>query len=240
MPDILPANSVGALGYAAAALLLTTLAILLLTTWRGRLQGGLLLAAVVANALWAVVLAAQAQWQSLPVELVWAAEAARMLAWLLFLMRMLQLLQTSDKEQLRALRWSIVFASLLLMLPFEGMLLAVLPGYGGAIGNVRLIGLVILMVAGLFLVEQIYRNTPWQHRWGSSFYALGSGRCSPTISIFLPMPCCSVESTAACYSPAALSMRSLSRSLPFRWRGIRNGRSIYRCRAPSLCIRRHW
>ena len=175
MPDILPANSVGALGYAAAALLLTILAILLLTTWRGRLQGGLLLAAVVANALWAVVLAAQAQWHSLPVELVWAAEAARMLAWLLFLMRMLQLLQASGKEQLRALRWSIVFASLLLMLPFEGMLLAVLPGYGVAIGNVRLIGLVLLMVAGLFLVEQIYRNTPWQHRWGIKFLCFGLG-----------------------------------------------------------------
>jgi putative PEP-CTERM system histidine kinase len=175
MPEILPATSVGALGYAAAALLLAALAILLLTTWRGRLQGGLLLAAVLANALWAGFLGAQAQWHSLPVELVWAVEAGRMLAWLLFLIRMLQLLQAGETGQLRALRWSIVFASLLLMLPFEDMLLAFLPDYGGAIGNARLIGLVMLMVAGLFLIEQIYRNTPWQHRWGIKFLCFGLG-----------------------------------------------------------------
>ncbi len=172
---MLAPNTIGALGYTLAAVLMAALGALLLTSWRGRLQGGLLLAAVAANVCWAGLLAAQAQWQNIPIEVIWAAESLRMLAWLLFLLRLLDRMQPQAGERLRLLRWGLVGVCLILILPFEASLRMLLPVVADQVGSLRLIGLVVLMVTGLFLVEQIYRNTPWQHRWGIKFLCFGLG-----------------------------------------------------------------
>ena len=172
---MLAPNTIGALGYTLAAVLMAALGALLLTSWRGRLQGGLLLAAVAANVCWAGLLAAQAQWQNIPIEVIWAAESLRMLAWLLFLLRLLDRMQPQAGERLRLLRWGLVGVCLILTLPFEASLRTLLPALADQVGSLRLIGLVVLMVTGLFLVEQIYRNTPWQHRWGIKFLCFGLG-----------------------------------------------------------------
>jgi len=168
-------TTIGAAGYLLAALLLTGLCALLLTSWRGRLQGGLLLFAVIATILWSALLGAQVLWQGIPVALIWAAESLRMLAWLLFLMRLLAMLQPGLQAKTRLLRWGVIVVSAILMLPFEEHLRGLIPAAGEQVGNLRLIGLVIFMVTGLFLVEQIYRNTPWQHRWGIKFLCFGLG-----------------------------------------------------------------
>lgn len=173
---MLASNSLGALGYVLAALLTAILGALLLTTWRGRLQGGLLLGGVSANTIWAAMLAVQTQWHTIPAEAVWAAEALRMLAWLIFLLRLLNLLRYGSEGNLRLLRLGVVIGCIVLMLPFEMQLHHLLPvAASDHIGSLRLIGLVVLMVTGLFLVEQIYRTTPWQHRWGIKFLCFGLG-----------------------------------------------------------------
>ncbi|MGB5833307.1 MAG: PEP-CTERM system histidine kinase PrsK, partial [Thiohalocapsa sp.] len=173
---MLAPNNIGAIGYALAALLMAILGALLLTTWRGRLQGALLLSAVAASTIWALLMAVQAQWQSVPVEFVWAAEALRLLAWLLFLMRLLDLLHPGSDSRTKVLRWVVIFVCVVLMLPFEVQLRAWLPtAMSRQVGSLRLIALVVLIVVGLFLVEQVYRNTPWQHRWGIKFLCFGLG-----------------------------------------------------------------
>lgn len=166
---------IGFIGYVAAAAAMAVLVVLLLTSWRGRLQGGLLLLAVLLSALWAVLLAVQSQWQVIPVQAIWAAEAARMVAWCLFLLRILSQLRYALAERLRLLRWAVLVGGGLLLLPFEDWLPALLPGVGGWLSNARLIGQLLLTVSGLFLVEQVYRNTPWQHRWGIKFLCFGLG-----------------------------------------------------------------
>jgi putative PEP-CTERM system histidine kinase len=172
---MMPPASIGALGYATAAVLLGILGALLLTSWRGRLQGAYLLLAVAVSVLWASLLAAQAQWRSIPIELIWAAESMRMLVWALFLLRVLAMLHGGNSDRLAGLRWTIVCGALLLALPLEG-LIGRLPGLLSTwLGSIRLIGQVMLIAAGLFLLEQIYRNTPWEHRWGIKFLCFGLG-----------------------------------------------------------------
>jgi putative PEP-CTERM system histidine kinase len=168
-------NIVGATGYLLAALLMLLLGILLATTWRGRMQGGLLLVAILFHALWAGVLAVQVSWQSVPVQVIWWLEALRDLAWLLFLFRMLAQLPGGNRRGLRLLRLGVVVAALSLLLPLGAgvRLIETLTGVG--VIDPRLLIQVLLAVCGLFLVEQIYRSTPWQHRWGIKFLCLGLG-----------------------------------------------------------------
>ncbi len=175
MPNHLSPDLIGVIGYAADAAAMAILCLLLLTTWRGRLLGGLLLTAVSVSVLWAVLLAVQAKWHLVPTQLIWSAEAARMVAWCLFMLRMLAPLRGANDGALRPLRLAVICGGIFLMLPFEDWLPAMIPGLGGVPASMRLIGQVLLMVAGLFLIEQLYRLTPWQHRWGIKFLCFGLG-----------------------------------------------------------------
>ena len=165
-------------GYGASGALFLLLSLVLLTGWRGRLQGGLLVAATLTTALWAAILAAQAAWHRVPVEGLWAVEALRDLAWILFLVRLLRLQAGADARRGRVLRWTrlgAVALTLLLLLPLESLLSR--SGLFGAYGinSARLILEVLVAVGGLVLVEQVFRNTPFQHRWGVKFLCLGVG-----------------------------------------------------------------
>jgi putative PEP-CTERM system histidine kinase len=171
---VISPDFIGSFGYAADALAMAVLGLLLLTSWRGRLQGGLLLTAVAVSVVWAVLLAIQTRWHVVPAQAIWAAEAARIVAWCLFLMRVVALLQRGAGDRLRLLRWGVLGGGLLLLLPFEDWVGSLWPG-GETLASVRLIGQLLLTVVGLFLVEQVYRNTPWQHRWGIKFLCFGLG-----------------------------------------------------------------
>ena len=78
---------IGSVGYGLAAAAFGALALLMLTSWRGRLQGGLLVIAAALTAAWAAVAAlgpeTRALWQSLGL-----LEVARNTAWLVFLARL--------------------------------------------------------------------------------------------------------------------------------------------------------
>ena len=76
----------GIVGYGLAAAGFTGLALLVIASWRGRLEGGLLLAAVVVTALWSGLtawdLSSPEAWRAAP-----ATEILRNAAWLVFLAR---------------------------------------------------------------------------------------------------------------------------------------------------------
>jgi putative PEP-CTERM system histidine kinase len=175
MPSSISPGFIGAIGYAADAAAMALLGVLLVTSWRGRLQGALLLLAVITSAVWGVLLAVQVQWQTFPAQLIWSAEAARILVWCAFLLRLVSLLESGLAEHLRALRWSVLGGGGLLLMPFEPWLEVWLPSLGPWLSNLRLIGQLLLTVVGLFLIEQLYRNTPRQHRWGIKFLCFGLG-----------------------------------------------------------------
>ena len=86
------------LGYFGASGLYIVLSVLLLTSWRGRLQGALLLTAVLLSVLWAA-----GNGYSLSIELLYryqllALEATKNIFLCLFLLRLLDISTTGDAE----------------------------------------------------------------------------------------------------------------------------------------------
>lgn len=168
----------GSASYGAAALAFTALSVVLMTSWRGRLQGGLLVLASIVTVLWA---ACNAAFQAGVVGLLPAVgvlELLRSLVWLLFLLKL------SNPEggwgamfigRGRGWAWSIVgvvTALLLLsMAPwlFKWPLAAVLEV------DVRILGYVTLGIVGLVLVEQLFRNTRPDRRWAIKYLCFGIG-----------------------------------------------------------------
>ncbi|UHD16222.1 XrtA/PEP-CTERM system histidine kinase PrsK [Thiocapsa bogorovii] len=175
---MLTPQATGELGYALVAVLSAGLALLLLISWRGRMQGMLLVVAVTINAVWATALAVQVTWKILPIEVIWVLESLRAFAWILFLARLLEF-QIQERpgalRLLKRLRGVAVAIALLLSLPFESW---VSPFVGEAYEialQARMFGYVALSVIGLVLVEHVYRNTLWQRRNEIRFLCFGLG-----------------------------------------------------------------
>ena len=168
----------GAIGYAISASLFFLLGLLLLTSWRGRMQGALLVTALFVSATWGALLAIQAAWGQVDINWMWALETLRDLAWLTFLGRLLDLqLQGHPAQQriLRGILGAILGLGALFVLPVESWA-SQLAGFGGLnLAAIRLALQMALSITGLALVEQIFRNTPWQHRWGVKFLCLSTG-----------------------------------------------------------------
>jgi len=159
------------LGFTFAAVLLLILLLLLLTSWRGRLQGGLMLAATFITMVWSGLFALQSGFRLVPGVVIWGMEALKNLAWCGFLMVLLFRMakQSSTSTSLfRILSIVILVASAMLVLP-ETVLLPVV------FLDARYLGQVVSAVAGMMLVEQLYRNTTTENRWGIKYLCFGLG-----------------------------------------------------------------
>ncbi|HYN79233.1 MAG TPA: XrtA/PEP-CTERM system histidine kinase PrsK, partial [Lamprocystis sp. (in: g-proteobacteria)] len=102
----------------------------------------------------------------------------RNLAWILFLIRLLELQAHGDKVRSRQLAWARVAAvalTLLLVSPLEGLLDSLGLRVEFNLALVRLFGALLTAITGLVLVEQVFRNTPWHQRWGVKYLCLGVG-----------------------------------------------------------------
>lgn len=161
---------VASASYAAAALGFVLLAVLFLTSWRGRRLGAELLAACTLTAVWAGAQAFDA-WRAgaprLPAELL---EILRDGAWLYFLLRLLALRgRPGGGGRTHYGLLALACAAL------AGLIAAaqLWPAAGTAFAAI--VGRALLAVAGLALVEQFYRNTPPDQRWGVKFLCLGVG-----------------------------------------------------------------
>jgi putative PEP-CTERM system histidine kinase len=167
--------NIGELSYSAAAVGWALLFLLLLTSWRGRLQGGLLVAAVLISLLWAVRASYYATAQTVGLDWLYQLlEVARNVAWLLFLIHLLEPL-IRETAAGRWLRWAgpalIGYGVLLL-----GIELSELWGLPFALPtDVAILGHIGLAIAGLTLIEQLFRNTHPQRRWATKFLYLGLG-----------------------------------------------------------------
>lgn len=161
--------SVHLVSYGAAAVGFFLLAAMLLTSWRGRLQGGLLVLACVVSACWAGLLAARG-WIEVPLNGVFLAEVARSASWLVFAAALAATLGISGK-----LRW-LAQASWIATLA-GGAWLWSMGGGGesaGSTGPALITGGVAMSLAGLVLMEQIYRSAPAESRWALKFLCLGA------------------------------------------------------------------
>lgn len=172
-------NEVALIGHALTALLFAVLSVLLLTSWRGRLQGALLLISTSTTAVWAVLVALQAAYRSIPVDVIWTVEVVRNLVWLNFVVRLLEPFTEGSRVYVAMLRY-IRFGALLLGVVLMGSLIdidwpAVSLGEPRSTAEFRLIGQLLFAVLGMALVEQLFRNTPEEHRWGIKHLCIGLG-----------------------------------------------------------------
>jgi len=168
---------VGVWSYSLAALGYLVLTLLLVVSWRGQMQGGVLIAVSVLTSVWGAVFAYHA-FVGYPF-LAWLSyvEIAKHFIWILFFLRLFSLLdqQGSKGVSFAKIRFIAMFVYL-----DTGFLLIY---HTFSISGVSLISgidvysasYVVLSVAGLLLVEQFYRNTHPEHRWKIKFLAIGAG-----------------------------------------------------------------
>lgn len=163
-------NTVGFAGYGVAGLSFLILTLLLAVSWRGRRIGIRVIAATAVTSAWAFVLAFESRAHHMPLLVVYGAEVARDVAWLLVL-----------TELARAAAPRVVITGthvLWIALLIAGLAFPALPALGIAIDNPSLMlsraGLV-LALCGLVLLEQIYRNANHAGRESLRYFVAGVG-----------------------------------------------------------------
>ena len=166
-------------GYGVAGLAFSILFLILLTGWRGRFQGTQFLLAVGGSCAWAIVAALQAGFGIPGLDLVWAAEVVRNLLWVFLLLHVLKPFAEGSALYSRLLGY-VRLACLALGL----VMLAMLVDVPAAIEQMRpaalqrefsLVGQLLFAVLGMALVEQLFRNTPIEQRWGIKYLCFGLG-----------------------------------------------------------------
>lgn len=165
--------TIGTLSYGIAALSFLLLSIILVTSWRGRFQGALLAAATVVTFLWALALA----FVHVPglggPYLSHSFEILRSGFWIAFLMKLLSLPernQVISRRLEKPLFGLLIFACLAIALP--GMMVS---DSAESILWSTIVGPLMLAITGMVLVEQLFRHTRAEHRWGIKFLCLGIG-----------------------------------------------------------------
>lgn len=169
--------NIGLVSYGAGAAAFLVLALVLLTGWRGRTQGGLLVLASVVSAVWAGGLAAQAagMWTSIPVTMM--LETLRYLVWLVFLLRLLSQVQSVEQRRLVRLGAAVTYGACAALILFP----VVYPRLANSAADLQtadatvFAGYALLSVSGLWLVELLFRNTLPERRWAIKFLCLGIG-----------------------------------------------------------------
>lgn len=164
-------NEFGTISYAVLGGLYAILSLLLLTAWRGRKVGGFLILACLMSVAWAVLLAVNPLTLPKSDLVLFCAEVLRSGAWLLFL--------SIIAAKIGVSRFVLGVANLLwLGLLVVGVGLWVGRDYFGPLvnlGSVLIPGGLAMALAGLILIEQLYRNAPAESKWGLKAIALGLG-----------------------------------------------------------------
>ena len=145
---------------------------LLLTGWRGRMQGGLLVVAVSVTLLWCGLHAVWAGWDVPSARVLQVVEPLHFVVWVVFLHGLL------NRAQKRVGLVAALVYLLAAVMVFVPLLAPYFPDtfpLGDVAPKYSFLGYVLLSVAGLFLIENLYRNTRPEQRWGIKFLCLGIG-----------------------------------------------------------------
>ncbi len=163
-------NRFAAVSYSLAALAFLVLTALLLTSWKGRAAGAALIAAALATTCWSALSAIQSAKGGLPVLAMYAAEVLHDAAWII------ALIFIAGASASRAVKISmiVVFALLCLAAPIawfleRGALVYLEPTL--LVSRTQMIS----SLAGLILIEQIYRNSTHTGRLSIKYFVIGVG-----------------------------------------------------------------
>lgn len=171
-------KNIATFSYSLAAIAFFCQSMLLLTSWRGRIHGMALTVACLLSAFWAAMVAYQVDQGTVFSLFTSILEILRNAAWTFFLLMLLVPYQKTwfvFLFKLKPLVVIILMFYLLLLLAtvfthVSPILLQEIPAF-----MIVVVGRVSLAVVGMFLVEQLYRNTAVKDRWGIKFACLGIG-----------------------------------------------------------------
>ena len=162
---------VSAIGYALVGLLFVVLAALLATSWRGHRTGVYLISACLISAAWGLLLAFNIAQAPIDPLLIFVAEIVRTSAWVVFLVYLAKQIGVS-----RQVRWGALLACATVIFGGIGSWLR-FRWFGGTgdVGKVLFPGGLLIALVGLLLIEQLYRNSTIEARWGLKYLVLGLG-----------------------------------------------------------------
>ena len=170
---------IGVIGYSFAATLFLMLGLLLLTTWRGRVEGTYLLVAAVVSGCWALSgVALEVKYGQPTVVLYQFFEIAKNLVWFAFLYKLLKSLREAGGEDEGLLIYAPMtiglVAFMLLTLELTALFVPTFATWYG-VASLQLVGHLGLAIAGLTLIEQLFRNTRPEKRWAVKYLYFGIG-----------------------------------------------------------------
>jgi putative PEP-CTERM system histidine kinase len=160
------------ISYLTAALAFLVLAILVLTRWRNRPGSLWIIGAALLSVLWALFLALiSRQFPSDAAVSGGILEVGRNAGWFAVMLSTLAVGSDGARMDRRTMRlWIALTAAFLLAVSIP----IAFPNWAGS-GRWHGMAILLMTIAGLVLVEQVYRNTPPQRRLGVKFLALGLG-----------------------------------------------------------------
>jgi putative PEP-CTERM system histidine kinase len=172
--------NVGFFSYLTAFIAFAVLAVLLLASWRKQSFGTLAILAAACTAIWAGVSAGFAGFSVPGAGIVQIAELARNAAWILFLVKIFISGSGETTGTRKSSSKSLTFYAIGLTLAI--FLVAGLPLLSNFIAlpatmirDAILVTWVAFAIIGLLLIEQLYRNTSHDRRWGIKHLCLGLG-----------------------------------------------------------------
>ncbi len=165
--------NLGVISYSLAVSSSLVLALLLLTTWRGRLFGSLLLLAVVMTSLWAISAAWLAGFGSQPAGVAYRLfEALRYMSWYGLLLSLLAPFEGARKGLRRVAPLVLLFPLLVLLFYLSSDW--IIDHISFPLGvDIRIVGHVAMAIIGMVIVEQIFRNTHEEQLWRVKHLLLG-------------------------------------------------------------------
>lgn len=175
-------TTITAASYATAAVAYFSLFVLLLTNWRNRLCGLLLAVACLVSVFWTAAIVGQSHWGYPSPLLIRVLEIFRNAGWSIFLIAVLSPFQQRKEDSASLSIRSVIATIAALYLIFFALALFVNSSNGAEFTTHGLPDSysnfftgVLMAVIGMILVEQYYRNTLPEQRWGIKFICLGIG-----------------------------------------------------------------
>jgi putative PEP-CTERM system histidine kinase len=162
-------SNIGTVSYTIGGCAFLVLSTLLTTSWRGRFQGGVVVAAACMSSIWCFWLAYQAGIGQPFTSVTFFLEVLRGGAWLSVLVTLLR----GDEHTQTVSRLVVyaVHALWLLALAYGVSIVFRFPGDF----PLWIVALLAIAVVGLVLLEQLYRNTRPEKRWALKFLILAIG-----------------------------------------------------------------
>lgn len=170
--------NIGIISYSLSAAGYLLLACLMLSSWRGRPLGAVVIVAAVATIVWGVLAAALISGFSLSPLLVQLAEFIRNVGWLLVLLNMLYFNGNDGASELYPKHWLIWIGLALTAMLWLLFIVPLLDGLFAdqvlvVLRDARLVVWLVMPLIALLLIEQVLRQSTTNERWVIKYLCIG-------------------------------------------------------------------